>query len=195
MRVLVTTAAVILVALAFSPTPGIAKGPGNSGGSMGGMGQGYHWGVGQTWHGGNDWNHGPNWHPGYQYGGYYVGNPVPYVVQSPVVENPLPVTTFSGGLIKIVNPVGSKTALSYTLNGMPYTIQPGQSQEFAEDRAWVIDFSRGANFGPAHYGLHAGLYSFSISDHGWELYNGVIAPSAAIAAPTNPLPPALHLAE
>ena len=66
----------------------------------------------------------------------YYGNT--YVVQRPIVNN------FSGGPITIDNPAANKATLSYTLDGNPYTIAPGYSQEFTEDRAWVVQFSRGA---------------------------------------------------
>lgn len=189
MRVLITTAAMILATIAFSPTAGIAGGKGGSGsggGSGGSGGSGVHLGLGL---GGGYWNSGHNWYPGYGYQGYnYRYYTPPYVVQSPILVNPLP--SFSGGVIKIDNPATNNTALSYTLNGVPYTIQPGQSQQFVEDRDWVIDFSRGGNFGPARYGLHSGLYTFSVTDHGWELYNAPFVAAPGISgAPTNPLPP------
>ena len=93
-----------------------------------------------------------------------------YAVQHPVLENPLPAASFSGGPIKITNPAANRMTLSYTLDGNAYTISPGYSQEFREDRAWAIQFSRGANMEQAQYGLRSGLYSFTSTDHGWELY-------------------------
>ena len=57
------------------------------------------------------------------------------VVQCPILEN------FSGGPIKIVNPAKSGVTLSYMLDGNAFTMPPGYSQEFQEDRAWVIEFS------------------------------------------------------
>ena len=51
-----------------------------------------------------------------------------------------------------------------------YTIAPGYSQTFREDRAWVVEFSRAENMAPARYGLKSGLYSFTSTDHGWDLY-------------------------
>jgi hypothetical protein len=93
-----------------------------------------------------------------------------YAVASPVVEDSSPAATFSGGPITITNPATNSTALSYTLDGVAYTIAPGYSQDFREDRAWVIEFSRGANLDQVQYGLQSGLYSFTSTDHGWELY-------------------------
>ena len=122
---------------------------------------------------------------GYGYGyGYYSG--VPYVAERPIYQNPPP----SGLPIKITNPAKNAVTLSYTLNGVPYTIPPGYSQQLVQDRAWVIGFSRGANFGEAQYGLEPGVYSFSASDHGWELYRGPLAQSGTATVPSNPAPPA-----
>ena len=71
--------------------------------------------------------------------------PNPYVVARPVVADPVPEATFSGGPITITNPATNKETLSYTLNGIAYTILPGYSQDFRADRAWAIQFSRGEN--------------------------------------------------
>ena len=108
------------------------------------------------------------------------------VVQSPILEN------FSGGPIKIVNPAKSGVTLSYLLDGNDFTIPPGYSQELREDRAWVIEFSRGANLDQARYGLQSGVYTFTRTDHGWELYRSdfqqAAAPQPPKAAPANPSP-------
>ena len=78
----------------------------------------------------------------------------PYVVRRPIVNN------FSGGLIKIANPAANQETLSYTLDGNAYTISPGYSQEFREDRDWVVEFSRGENLEQARYGLQSGRALF-----------------------------------
>ncbi len=87
-----------------------------------------------------------------------------YVVNRPIVAN------FSGSPITISNSATNTVTLSYTLDGNAYTIPPGYDQTLSEDRAWVIQFSRGANLGQARYGLQSGLYTFTSTDHGWELY-------------------------
>jgi hypothetical protein len=93
-----------------------------------------------------------------------------YVAARPVEADPLPEANFSGRPIKITNPAANRVTLSYTLDGTAYTIPPGYSQDFRDDRAWEIKFSRGANLAQAEYGLQSGLYSFTSTDHGWELY-------------------------
>ena len=98
-------------------------------------------------------------------------------LSTPVLVSPLPEANFSGGAITITNPATNNVTLSYTLDGTAYTIPPGYSQELREDRAWVIQFSRGANLGQAEYGLQSGLYSFTSTDHGWELYRSELPTS------------------
>jgi hypothetical protein len=93
-----------------------------------------------------------------------------YTVQRPILANPAAEASFSGGPIRIVNPAANKATLNYTLDGVAYTIAPGYSQELREDRDWVIRFSRGASLEQAQYGLRSGLYSFTSTEHGWELY-------------------------
>jgi hypothetical protein len=114
-----------------------------------------------------------------------------YDVQRPIIKN------FSGGAIKIVNPAGNKATLNYTLNGAAYAIPPGYSQEIEEDRDWVIEFSRGANLADVQYSLQSGVYTFVLTDKGWELSRGefqknaasTLAPRPTKAAPPTPHPP------
>ncbi len=79
-------------------------------------------------------------------------------------------TKFNGGPITIINPATNTATLSYTLGGDAFTIAPGYGQNFHDDRAWTIRFSPGANRDDVQYGLHAGIYTFTSTDHGWELY-------------------------
>jgi hypothetical protein len=107
-----------------------------------------------------------------------------YVVRRPILEN------FSGAPIKIVNPAKNTVTLNYLLNGATYSIPPGYSQDLSEDRAWVIQFSRGADMDQAKYGLQSGVYTFANTNHGWELFRSDFpqtgAPLPPSAAPTNP---------
>lgn len=113
-----------------------------------------------------------------------------YVVQSPIMEE------FSGGPIKIVNPVKNNMTVNYTLDGTEFTIPPGYSQNLQEDRAWVIEFSRGTDLEQVQYGLQSGVYTFAVTDQGLELYRSEfpktvapkVAPQPPTAAPTNPSP-------
>jgi hypothetical protein len=116
----------------------------------------------------------------------YFGAERAYTVRRPILEN------FSGGPIKIVNPAKNGVPLSYTLDGNTFTIQPGYSQNLQEDRAWVIEFSRGENLDQARYGLRSGVYKFVRTDQGWELYRGdfpqTAAPEPPKEVPTAPAP-------
>ena len=80
-------------------------------------------------------------------------------------------TKFSGGPISIINPATNNTTLTYSLGGDAFTIPPGYRQNFHEDRAWAIRFSPGDNRDEVLYRLHTGLYTFTSTDHGWELYH------------------------
>ena len=152
------------------------------GGGYGGGGY-YGVGVGVGVYGGGGWYGNPY---GYGYGGNYgyYQPATPYVVQRPIIESP----TFSGLPIEIDNPASSSVTLSYVLNDVTYSIPPGYSQDLTLDRSWVISFNRGGNFGPARYGLEPGLYTFTNTDHGWELYHGAIAQPSVVQTPSNALP-------
>jgi hypothetical protein len=106
-----------------------------------------------------------------------------YVVRRPILEE------YSGGPIKIVNPAKNKATLSYTLDGNEFTIPPGYSQEIQEDRAWVIEFSRGDDLEDARYGLQTGVYTFARTKNGWELYRSDVQQSAAPQPPKATLQP------
>jgi hypothetical protein len=183
----------ILTAISFalaviSPVEAAPKGPSGGSGNSGNSGGSGNMNSGNM----NKGNSGPGWNSGMGYGhpyyhNYYPGGP--YVVERPIYENP----AFSGLPIKIINPPANGVALNYALQGAPYTIAPGYSQDLVHDRSWVIEFSRGGNFGQARYGLEPGTYSFAHTDHGWDLYRVPAVQAAPEAAPSNPPPPAPSL--
>ena len=133
--------------------------PTYSGGGGGGDSWRYRWDNGQWlfWGVDNRWM----W---YGNDGRWLDYGNTYVVRRPILNN------LSGGPITINNPAANKETLSYTLDGNAFTIPPGYSQDFREDRAWVVQFSRGANLEQARYTLQSGQYSFTNTDHGWELH-------------------------
>ena len=189
MRVFTISFVALLALVALSPqvaTAGHGRGGGHNGGRGGyyGGGGGYYGvGVGVGVYGGGGLYGNPY---GYGYGGNYgyYQPATPYVVQRPILENPV----FSGLPIEITNPAASGATLSYVLNNVSYSIPPGYSQNLTLDRSWVISFSRGGNFGPARYGLEPGLYTFTNTDHGWELYHAATPQPSAVQAPSNTLP-------
>jgi len=143
-----------------------------------------HWKHGHWHHGhGYPWYGYSHQYPGYG-SNYYYGDS--YSVARPIVENPAPGPAFSGGPILVTNPSTNNATLNYTLNGHPYTIAPGQTQELREDRAWVIEFSRGQGHGGARYQLGVGRYAFAPTEVGWELHR---YPLETAASPVAPAPP------
>ena len=82
----------------------------------------------------------------------------------PILDN------FSGSPITITNPATNGVSLNYTLTASPIDRATGSSQDFREDRAWVVQFSRGGNLDQCEIWAHVGFYSFTGTEHGWELY-------------------------
>lgn len=146
----------------------------HGGGYYGGgyHGGGYHGGY---WHGGRYYPYSGGWYggyyPGYTYGsgsgyGYGSGYGTTVVVPPNPPVNP-PVV--AGDPTQLVYPPTASGPLSYTLNGYPYTIRPGESQTL-NPGSWVLEFDRGDGFGTARYTLAGGVFTFGPSDHGWEVY-------------------------
>lgn len=99
----------------------------------------------------------------------------------------VPVSNPSGGTIKLSCPKTTAAPLTYTLNGNPYTIQPGYSQSFRDDRVWILEFRRGDEQSEVvRYTLKPGNYNFGVGSIGWELRQMV--PIASDALPPPPLP-------
>jgi hypothetical protein len=181
MRRVTIFGAILLALAAFWPNQATAKSPpGNSGNSGNSGSSGNSGNSGKSGKSGNNWNNNWKWNSWHPYHGDYY-----HYAQRPIYENP----PLSGLPIKIVNPASNSVTLNYTLNGVVYTIPSGYSQKLIEDRTWVVEFSRGADFGLARYGLEPGVYVFGYSDHGWELYRKPVEQTAPVAGPTNPTPP------
>jgi len=108
--------------------------------------------------------------PGYTYD-YSYSQPAPGVsVPAILPSNPLPSIAAGATGIQIVNPAQTGVPLTYRLNGTQYTLRAGEVQNLQLDRAWVIEFDRGGQFGTARYNLTPGAYTFSPTAQGWELY-------------------------
>lgn len=75
------------------------------------------------------------------------------------------------GPVRILNPASNEAALSFTVNGQRYSVPPGHHQDLPAAAGQVIEFHRGGNRGPARYSLQGGLYTFTPTDQGWELYH------------------------
>ena len=108
---------------------------------------------------------------------------------SPPRFSPSPSLTTAN--IKLSCPKTAPGPLSYSLNGHVYTIQPGYSQTFPNDRAWTIEFKRGGDDSEvASYPLNSGLYTFVAGPRGWDLQQPGAAPTLSTELPPAPLPPA-----
>lgn len=130
----------------------------------------------------------------YPYSSYYQG----YNYTAPAYSSPTPIgpgqtlapqpnpPPSGAPPIQIVNPMENRVALSFTLNGTQTTLQPGETRDLQNDRQWVIQFDRGAQFGTASYSLDSGVYTFAGTSNGWELYH---QPPNTFQ-PGNPAPPA-----
>ena len=169
---------------------GWGGGPGGWGGGPGfGYGRGY--GSGISIQLGRPYGYG-GYRGGYGYNGYGYGNGYgysqysqqPVYVQQPAYVTPTYVqqaggmvtpgypqqaTQVSDGDIVIIVPDQEGATIDYLLNGTERTIRSGQTQSFGNDRMWVIEFDRGANYGTARYTLSPGTFKFKVTDRGWEL--------------------------
>ena len=131
---------------------------------------------------------------------YVVGGPKPVVIESrpsstlpsnsPSLPrfSPSPPSTVSN--IKLSCPKTAPGPLSYSLNGHIYTIQPGYSQTFPNDRAWTIEFKRGGDDSEvASLALNSGTYLFVAGPSGWDLQQPGATPTPLGDLPPAPLPP------
>ena len=86
-------------------------------------------------------------------------------------------------------PAANDKPIEYTLNGLSFTMKPGQSQKFNHDRDWIVGFDRGDGKGSAQYGLKAATYKFKMTEKGWELFEAATPePPTAAAQGEEPKP-------
>ncbi len=129
--------------------------------------------------------------------GYYYSNPGYVTPQyaTPVYTSPssvivIPNTTaapprFNNGPIVITNAATNDKPTEYTLNGLRFSINPGQSQRFSHDRDWIVEFDRGDGRSLAMYGLKSATYKFKMTDKGWELFEAANAQPSVSLEPAN----------
>lgn len=140
------------------------------------VGNGVRVGVGNGYYGGY---YGPY---GYGYRPPVVIAPQPVVVPQPVYvqpqPQPLPQPPYvpmpaspapDGGEIMLFSPSTNLGPIRYTLNGQPYTMNPGTKQKFTNDRVWNIQFeSTPGNV--STYTLSSTRYKFKTTDTGLGLF-------------------------
>lgn len=95
----------------------------------------------------------------------------------------------NSGNITLTYPQDSSIPMSYVLNGTVYSIKPGYSQTFLDDRPWTIEFLRGGSGSlPMRYELKAGTYQFAADENGWDL-KAVRPATGSQMAPLPAVPP------
>lgn len=71
--------------------------------------------------------------------------------------------------VRIVNPQGNATTISYNLDGELVDLAAGEAHKLTQ--VCVIEFDRGNNLGAVRYALFGGTYTFGVAgDGGWQLY-------------------------
>ena len=152
--------------------------------------------------GGSGWSVG-NTPYGYGYGGYGYN---PYYYNPPVNRNyyydddsytpaqtyVAPQPPYTGPGVAVRNPAKSDVTLTYLLDdSSEQTIASGETQKLTEKGSYIVSFDRGGKHGPARYTISEGVYEFTMTDHGWELYRQKEPPAEIQADPkvkSNPLP-------
>lgn len=140
----------------------------------------------------------PGYYP-YGYGSPYRYGARPYSGQTIIIDRgySAPVTRYvertpapyTGPGVRIRNPSSSQVTLSYTIDSRhAYEIAAGQTEQLAAKASYLVEFDRGGEFGRARYTITEGLYDFTPTDHGWELYRQPTAAAQAPRVKANPLP-------
>jgi len=107
------------------------------------------------------------------------------VSSTPVKENSLPYKG-PGVTIRLTKETGGTVA--YLIDGIEEaTIEAGQEETLTKKGKYEIRFSRGRSaegkdFGQARYTVTEGIYSFEVTDKGWELHREKDLSQAATAA-------------
>jgi len=126
--------------------------------------------------------------------------PQPLALESPLSNFPrsnsrtsprlTPSPPLPGQEIKLRCPKAASGPLNYSLNGLVYTIYPGYSQTFSNDRLWMIAFQRGNESSETvSYQLRSGVYFFVADAQGWNLQQPDAGNSPAPDVPSLMVPP------
>jgi hypothetical protein len=116
-------------------------------------------------HGGHNQHHGGDYSQGYYV--YDSDDDEGTVYQTDytpsVASNPAPAAH-----ITLVNPKKNGVTLQYTLDGEPYSLEPGFKQEVRQ--VCEIHFDKGDSAGTARYTVSDGTYSFTSVRGAWDLF-------------------------
>lgn len=143
---------------------------GGSGWSVGNAPYGYGgYGYGNGW-GGYGSGYSPRYYSPPVNRGYYYDDD-DYVPQTYVQPTYVPPKPYAGPGVTVRNPAGSKVNLAYVLDdSQEQEISAGESQKLTAKGSYIVTFDRGGKHGTARYTISEGLYEFTMTDHGWELY-------------------------
>jgi hypothetical protein len=164
--------------------------------SIGGSG----WSVGNAPYGYGGYGYGNGW-GSYGYSPRYYSPPVnrgyyyeddDYVVPTYVPQPAVRPNPYAGPGVTVRNPAGTKVNLSYLLDdSQEQEISAGETQKLTAKGSYIVSFDRGGSHGTARYTITEGLYEFTMTDHGWELYRQKEVPPEKQSDPkvkSNPLP-------
>lgn len=112
----------------------------------------------------------------------------PSATLSPPVPAAATGTTPSSGKITIFNRPTNRFQMVYALNDQPYTMKPGDVQEFDNDRTWNIQFLGSSTGDVSSFPLDSGIYEFMLGEKGVELWIAEGLPEKQVAPPArNPV--------
>lgn len=95
-----------------------------------------------------------------------------------IPANPAPSAANAVANVAIVNPESNGVDINFLVDGEVATLPSGTRIDLAVSQARVIEFDRGGSFGSARYALSDGLYTFTPTDKGWELFRSPYAAPA-----------------
>jgi len=113
---------------------------------------------------------------GYGHFGYGSGQPEYWIpaaghhgVAAAVPANPLPTPSLPTKPVVLVNPEATNQAVAFLIDGKEGSLDVGQYLELSTADAMIIEFDRGGRFGNAKYSLTEGVFTFKLTDEGWDL--------------------------
>jgi hypothetical protein len=103
---------------------------------------------------------------------------------APVARNAAPVNVnVATAPVVIRNASGKGYDVSFVLNETNAELADGQTRSFNAQGKHIVEFDRGGDRGTAHYELEGGLYSFVITNNGWDLVKDTSTPTQTAKRP------------
>lgn len=110
---------------------------------------------------------------------------VPETVIAPptAITPPTEINQVIPGNIVIYSPGTNDFHISYTLNGMAFSLSPGQMHTISNDRTWTMEYVGSESGGVSRYVLSPGLYKFKRQDGVVGLFATRELPGAEMVLP------------